>query len=105
MYALVEILGKQYKIEQGSLLKIDHLPQEKGSRVEFPGVLMVSDGEKVRIGSPYLKGVIVEAVVQDHGRDRKITIGKFKKKKRYRRTIGYRGQYSLIKIEAIKGLR
>ncbi len=104
MYALVEILGKQYKVEQGSVLKIDRVQQEKGSSVEFPSVLMVSDGEKVRIGSPYLKGVTVKGVVEDHGRNKKVVIGKFKKKTNYRRRAGHRQQYSLIKVEGIQGL-
>ncbi len=103
MYALVEILGKQYKVEQGSLLKIDHVAQEKGSKVEFPSVLMISDGGSVKIGSPYLSGVTVKAVVEDHGRGRKVIIGKFKKKKNYRRRAGHREQFSLIKVEAIQG--
>ncbi len=67
MYALVDILGKQYKVEQGSVLKVDHLSQEKGAQVEFPSVLMVSDGATAKIGNPYLSGVSVRAVVEDHG--------------------------------------
>jgi large subunit ribosomal protein L21 len=104
MYALVEIGGKQYKVEQGSVLKVDHVLQEKGSALEFPSVLMVSDGGSVKIGSPYLSGVTVKAVVEDHGKGRKVIIGKFKKKKNYRRRAGHRQQYSLIKVEAIQGL-
>jgi large subunit ribosomal protein L21 len=104
MYALVEILGKQYKVEQGSVIKIDRVQKEKGGAMEFTSVLMVSDGEKVRIGSPYLKGVAVKAVVEDHGKDKKVIIGKFRKKKNYRRKAGHRRQYSLIKVEDIQGL-
>jgi large subunit ribosomal protein L21 len=104
MYALVEILGKQYKVEKGSLLKIDHVAQEKGSVIEFPSVLMVSDGDKIKIGSPYLAGVTVKAVIEDHGKNRKVIIGKFKKKKNYRRKAGHREQFSLIKVEGIQGL-
>jgi large subunit ribosomal protein L21 len=103
MYALVEIRGKQYKVEQGSVLKVDHILQEKGSAVEFPSVLMVSDGGNVRIGSPFLSGVTVKAVVEDHGKGRKVMIGKWKKKKNYRRHAGHREQYSLIKVEGIQG--
>jgi large subunit ribosomal protein L21 len=104
MYALVEIGGKQYKVEQGSVLRVDHMLQEKGAAVEFPSVLMVSDGGAVRIGNPYLSGVSVKAVIEDHGRGRKVVIGKFKKKKNYRRHAGHRQQYSLIKVEGIQGL-
>jgi large subunit ribosomal protein L21 len=104
MYALVEILGKQYKVEQGSVLKIDHIEQDKGSSVEFPSVLMISDGEKVRIGNPFIAGVSVKALIEEHGKARKVLIGKFKKKKNYRRRQGHRQQYSLIKVEGIQGL-
>jgi large subunit ribosomal protein L21 len=104
MYALVDILGKQYKVEQGSVLRVDHVPQEKGAAVEFPSVLMVSDAGSVRLGSPYLPGVSVRAVVEDHGKAAKVLIGKFKKKKNYRRRQGHREQYSTIKVEGFNGL-
>jgi large subunit ribosomal protein L21 len=104
MYALVDILGKQYKVEQGTVLKVDLVPQEKGSAIEFPSVLMVSDGASVRIGSPYLPGVAVKAVVEDHGKGEKVLIGKYKKKKNYRRRQGHRQPYSTIKVEGFNGL-
>ncbi len=104
MYVLVDILGKQYKVEQGSVLKVDHLSQEKGAQVDFPSVLMVSDGAASKIGSPYLSGVSVRAVVEDHGRAHKLVFGKYKKKKNYRRRYGHRQQYSLIKVEGINGV-
>ena len=104
MYALVDILGKQYRVEPGSVIKVDHVIQEKGSSIEFPSVLMISDGEKARIGSPYLAGASVRAIVEDHGRDRKLVFGKYKKKKNYRRRYGHRRQFSLIKVEKISGL-
>lgn len=104
MYALVDILGKQYKVEQGSVLKVDHVVQDKGSAIEFPSVLMVSDGETSKIGNPYVSGVSVRAVVEDHGRERKLVFGKYKKKKNYRRRYGHRQQYSLIKVEGFSGI-
>jgi large subunit ribosomal protein L21 len=104
MYALVEILGKQYKVEQGIVLRVDHVRKEKGSAIEFPSVLMISDGATTKIGSPYLSGVSVRAVVEDHGRDKKLVFGKYKKKKNYRRRYGHRQEYSLLKVEGIDGL-
>jgi large subunit ribosomal protein L21 len=105
MYALVDILGKQYKVEQGAVLKIDHLDKDTGEKVEFPSVLMVSDGGSTRIGSPYLPGVALRAVVEGAGRSRKILFGKYKKKKNYRRRIGHRQMYSTIKVEGFSGLK
>ena len=104
MYVLVDILGKQYKVEQGSVLKVDRLSQEKGAQVDFPSVLMVSDGLSAKIGNPYLSGVSVRAVVEEHGKARKLVFGKYKKKKNYRRRYGHRQQYSLIKVEGINGV-
>jgi large subunit ribosomal protein L21 len=80
------------------------MDQEKGSPVEFPTVMMISDGDKVSIGNPYLAGVSVKAVVEEHGKDKKVVIGKFRKKKNYRRKAGHRQQYSLVKVEGILGL-
>jgi large subunit ribosomal protein L21 len=105
MYALVDILGKQYKVEQGAVLKVDHLEKEAGEKVEFSSVLMVSDSGSTRIGSPYLPGVSVSAVVEGQGRGRKLVFGKFKKKKNYRRRIGHRQMYSTIKVEGFSGLK
>jgi large subunit ribosomal protein L21 len=103
MYALVDILGKQYKVEPGSVIKVDHVVQEKGSAIDFPSVLMISDGDKAKIGSPYLKGASVHAIVEDHGRERKLVFGKYKKKKNYRRRYGHRQQFTTLKVEEIKG--
>jgi large subunit ribosomal protein L21 len=104
MYALVDILGKQYKVEQGSVLKVDHLAKETGETVEFPSVLMVSDGGTAKIGNPYLPGVSLKAVVENHGRARKLVFGKFKKKKNYRRRYGHRQEFSTIKVEGFNGI-
>ncbi len=104
MYALVDILGKQYKVEQGSILNVDHLSKDKGDAVEFPSVLMISDGGATRIGSPYVPGVSVRAVVEEHGRGKKLVFGKFKKKKNYRRRYGHRQEFSTIKIEGFNGI-
>jgi large subunit ribosomal protein L21 len=102
MYALVEIKGKQYKAEQGAILKVDRICGDQGAALEFPSVLMVSDGASVRIGAPYIQGAVVKAVLKEHGKDAKIIIGKFKKKKNYRRRNGHRQQYSLITVESIE---
>jgi large subunit ribosomal protein L21 len=104
MYALVEIKGKQYKVEQGTVLTIDHVDEEKGAKLEFPSVLMVSDGASVKIGAPYLPGASVRAVVEDHVRAKKVLIGKFKKRKNYHRKQGHRQPHSVVKVESIQGV-
>jgi large subunit ribosomal protein L21 len=104
MYALVEIKGKQYKAAEGSVLKVDRFDTEPGDQVEFDSVLLVSDEERVQVGQPYLKGVKVQAVVEEHGRDKKILVFKYKKRKNYRRTRGHRQQFSLLRVEKITGV-
>ena len=103
MYALVEIKGKQYKAEKGSLLKVDKLDQEEGSSVEFDTVLLTKDGEAVKVGSPYVKGAKVTATVGDTRKDKKVTVIKFKRRKGYRRKNGHRQQYTFLKVEGITG--
>lgn len=103
MYALVEIQGKQYKAEEGALLKVDKLSGEKGDVVEFGSILMLQDGENARIGNPYLKGAAVKGVVEEHGRDKKITVLKFKRRKNYSRKYGHRRWYSMLRVREITG--
>ena len=72
MYALVDIKGKQYKAEKGSLLRIDKLNNVKGDVVEFDSVLMTSDNDDIKIGNPYVKGMKIKAVVEDQIKDKKV---------------------------------
>jgi large subunit ribosomal protein L21 len=102
MYALVEFLGKQYKAEKGALLKVDKIDAEPGSTVNIDSVLLLS-GDTVKVGAPYVSGAKVSAVVESHGKDKKIIVFKYMPKKDYRRKNGHRQQYSIIKIEDIVG--
>ena len=104
MYALVEIKGKQYKAEAGALLKVDLFDKNAGDTLEFESVMLVSGDQGTKVGQPYLPGVMVKAVVQEHGRGPKIRIFKYKKRKNYRRTQGHRQSFTLIKIQEIAGL-
>jgi len=97
MYALVEFMGKQYKAEKGSLIKVDKIDADPGSAVSIDTVLLVS-GDSVSVGSPYVAGAKVSAVVESHEKDDKIVVFKYKPKKDYRRKQGHRQEYSIIKI-------
>ena len=104
MYALVEFKGRQYKAEKGALLKVDKIDAEPGSKLDIDSVLLLSRGEAdVVVGSPYVPGAKVSAVVESHDKDKKIIVFKYKPKKDYRRKQGHRQQYSVIKIEDIIG--
>jgi large subunit ribosomal protein L21 len=95
-------MGKQYKAEKGAVLKVDRIDAEPGAAVDIDSVLLVS-GDSVTVGAPYVKGAKVSAVVESHGKDRKIIVFKYMPKKDYRRKQGHRQQYSIIKIEDIIG--
>ncbi len=103
MYALVEIKGKQYKAEKGSVLHVDKLEGDTGSNVEFDTVLLTSSEGDVTVGAPYVKNVKVTATIEDHGKDAKVVVTKYKRRKGYRRKQGHRQQYSVIRVNEITG--
>jgi len=101
MYALVEIKGKQFKAQKGALLKIDKIDQIKGESVDFDQVLLLNDDSGVKVGTPYVKDAAVKVTVEEHGKNRKVMVKKFKKRKNYRRTQGHRQQYTLVRVDDI----
>ncbi len=103
MYALVEIKGKQYKAEKGAVLRVDRIDSEKGESLEFDKVLMLSNDNDVKIGTPYVEGIRIQGSVEDQIKDKKVIVFKYKKRKNYRRTQGHRQQYTLVKINDIVG--
>lgn len=103
MYAMVEIQGSQYKAEKGVRLTVQKVGTEKGDVMEFDTVLLLRDDKKVKVGEPYVKGAAVKAVVEDHIRGDKITVFKYKRRKRYRRKRGHRQDYSVLRVEEITG--
>lgn len=104
MYALIEYKGKQYKAEKGAVLKVDNIDAEKGSKIDIDSVLLLSGDGGVKVGTPYVQGAKVTALVGDNVRDKKILVYKYKSKKDYHRTIGHRQKYTLITIEDIAGV-
>ena len=101
MFAIINIAGKQFKVEEGDQLKVPHLSTEVGKSLVFDKVLLTNDNSNVELGSPILKNVSVSATVVDHGRDKKIRIFKKKRRKGYKRKNGHRQGFSLIKIDSI----
>lgn len=101
MYALIEYKGKQYKAEKGATLQVDKIDAEKGAAIDIESVLLVSDGDKVSVGSPYVQGAKVKIVVEDSFKDKKVLVLKYKSKKDYRRLIGHRQQYTTVRVEDI----
>ncbi len=102
MYAIIESCGKQYKVEEGDVVFFEKLDAEEGKKVTFDKVVLVSNGEKIEIGNPYVKGFKVEGKVVAHGKGKKIIVYKYKAKKNYRRTQGHRQPYTKVEITSIK---
>ncbi|RZB34176.1 MAG: large subunit ribosomal protein L21 [Desulfobacteraceae bacterium Eth-SRB2] len=102
MYAIVNTGGKQYKIQQGDVFRVEKIPGEIGSSVSFDKVLMFSDGKNVSIGRPVLDHVAVKGHIIDQGKAKKIIVFKYKRRKRYRRKLGHRQQYTAVKIDSIE---
>ncbi len=100
--AIIRTGGKQYRVSPGSVLKVEKLPVEKGSAVEFE-VLLAGQGEHVRIGTPLVEGARVTGEVVSHGRGTKIIVYKFRKRTNYRKKQGHRQAYTEVKITAIHG--
>jgi large subunit ribosomal protein L21 len=101
MYAVIKTGGKQYKVSAGGKLKVESLPVEVGGEVEIKDVLMVADGDSIKIGTPMLSGASVKATVLAHGRHDKVMIFKMRRRKHYRKTQGHRQNYTEIRIDGI----
>ncbi len=101
MYAVLKSGGKQYKVEEGQVLRLEKLPGDVGSAIKFDQILMIGDGENIQIGQPLVDGASVEGHIVDQGRGKKIIVFKYKRRKRYRRKLGHRQQFTAIQIDSI----
>ncbi len=98
MYAIVEIGGKQYKLEKDATVNVDKLESNENDLLTLDKVLLYADGDNVMIGQPYLSNVKVEALVVGNLKGKKVRGIKFKKRKNYTRTLGFRPEFSQLKI-------
>jgi large subunit ribosomal protein L21 len=101
MYAVIKTGGKQYRVSEGDLLKVEKIDGEKGSVVSFSEVLMVSKDDDVRIGKPFVEGAVVIGEIVDNARGPKITIFKMKRRKGFRKKTGHRQSLTSLKIKEI----
>lgn len=99
--AIIKTGGKQYKVAEKTILKIEKLPVEEGKNIDFEEVLLIADGADVKVGTPTVSGAKVTAKVLEQGRSKKVTVLKFKSKVRYRRKKGHRQAYTKVQIEKI----
>ena len=103
MYAVVKTGGKQYRVKSGEQLKVELLAAEVGATVSFDRVLMLGEGDGVRVGAPFLDGAAVKATVVSQGRGEKIRIFKMRRRKHYAKTQGHRQGYTEVRIDEIVG--
>jgi large subunit ribosomal protein L21 len=101
MYAIIESGGKQYRAEPGRMLKLERMEGEKGAQVEITKVLLVADGDNVKVGSPTVEGAKVISEIVRQGRGPKIVVFKFKRRKKYRRRTGHRQAQTMVRVKEI----
>jgi large subunit ribosomal protein L21 len=105
LYAIIEVGAKQYKVSPGDCIRVERLDIAPGQAFESPKVLLFADGPEVAVGRPHLDNARVEGVVVGHGRARKITIFKFKRRKGYKKKQGHRQGYTTLRITKIETKR
>jgi large subunit ribosomal protein L21 len=102
MYAVIKTGGKQYRVTQGEEIKVERIAGEAGDNVVFDQVLLAGADENIRIGNPYLENAKVIGRLKGQGKNRKVIIFKYKRRKVFRKTRGHRQEYSLVRIESIE---
>ncbi len=103
MYAVIKTGGKQYRVAAGEKLKVEQIPADVGAEITLDQVLMVGEGESVKIGTPLISGATVTAKVIAHGRHDKVKIFKMRRRKHYQKHQGHRQNYTEIEISGIAG--
>lgn len=101
MYAIIKTGGKQYRVAEGDVITIERLPAEVEEEVTFDQVLAVGSGGDIRVGAPVVDGAAVRGTVLDHGRAKKITVLRYRPKKRIRRRRGHRQHFTRVRIDGI----
>jgi large subunit ribosomal protein L21 len=103
MYAVIKTGGKQYRVTAGEKLKIEQIPADVGAQIVLDQVLMVGEGDGVKVGRPLVDGASVSATVVAHGRHDKVKIFKMRRRKHYQKHQGHRQNFTEIQINEITG--
>jgi len=98
MYALIEFAGKQFKVEEGSSIKVPYVDGKVGSKVNFEKIIYMDDGKNKTVGTPIVAGVKIDGEIVSHGRERKVVVFKFKRRKGYQKKNTHRQEYSILKV-------
>ena len=103
MYAIIRAGGKQYRVQPGDTIYVEKIDSQAGDKVSLGEVLLLGGGDAgTKVGAPFVSGAKVAATVVEQGRDKKIRVFKFKKRKHYQRTRGHRQSYTALRIESIE---
>ena len=103
MYAVIKSGGKQYRVESGKQVRVESLAADVGAAVAFEEVLLVGNGEGVKVGAPLVSGAKVKGTVLAHGRGDKVKIFKMRRRKHYQKSQGHRQNYTEVRIDEING--
>lgn len=103
MYAIIETGGKQYKVSEGDIIKVEKLEVEEGDSYTFDKVLTIADGDNIKFGAPIVSDATVNASVIGNGKAKKVIIYKYKPKKGFHKKKGHRQPFTMLKIEKING--
>ena len=98
MYALIEFAGKQFKVEEGNSIKVPYIDGKIGSKITIDKILYMDDGKNKMVGNPLVSGVKINGEIISHGRERKVVVFKFKRRKGYQKKNTHRQEYSMLKI-------
>lgn len=101
MYAVFQSGGKQHRVSEGQVVSLEKIEVETGAEVVFDKVLMVANGEDIKVGAPFVEGATIKAEIVEHGRGDKVKIVKFRRRKHYRKQQGHRQWFTDVKITAI----
>ena len=102
MYAVIKTGGKQYRVSDGDTVKVEKLSVDEGAAVTLDEVLMIADGDNIKVGDPYIKGSKVTAEVKTQGRGKKVEIIKFRRRKHHDKRMGHRQAFTELLITGIK---
>lgn len=103
MYAVIATGGKQYRVAPGDVIRVEKISAEEGTEIDFSNVLLVGEGDNIKVGTPHVEGGTVTGRIRAQGRGKKVEIIKFKRRKHYRRQMGHRQAYTEVEITSING--
>ena len=98
MYALIEFAGKQFKVEEGSSIKVPYVDAKLGSKITIDKIIYLDDGKNKTVGTPIVAGAKIDGEIVSHGRERKVVVFKFKRRKGYQKKNTHRQEYSILKV-------